>query len=85
MLTGYTTLAPPVRIYVLCKGNCIHRKCCLIATAMCKATGLYMTLLIGDSVVELAQYAELFVENDINGKRYRSNSLASTLLWLSLS
>ena len=52
---------------------------------MCEAIGLYMTLLIDDSVGELAQYAELFVENDINGKRYRNNSLASTLLRLSLS
>jgi len=25
---------------------------------------------VADSVGELAQYAELFVENDINGKRY---------------
>ena len=27
-------------------------------------------VVLGDSVGELAQYAELFVENDINGKRF---------------
>lgn len=31
---------------------------------------MYVSLLTGDSVGELAQYAELFIENDINGKRY---------------
>lgn len=34
---------------------------------MCK--GVALCLLTADNVGELAQYAELFVENDINGKR----------------
>ena len=32
---------------------------------------LYACIIAGDSVGELAQYAELFIENDINGKRYK--------------
>ena len=42
----------------------------LIASYMCNGILLYVILLIVDSIGELAQYAELFVENDINGKRY---------------
>ena len=40
----------------------------------------------GDSVGELAQYAELFIENDINGKRYNmisysDNIMTSITIW----
>ena len=39
---------------------------------MCVSLYYYiMIFLTVDSIGELAQYAELFVENDINGKRYR--------------
>ena len=39
-------------------------------TFRCMYVQLVDVLFTGDSVGELAQYAELFIENDINGKRY---------------